>query len=266
MSDPAAGGSKNAPLPAWMATFADMMALMMTFFVLLFATSSVEKHKFEQIAGSLAEAFGGIQFIKSNSKDAVKGMEAGIVSKEGSTPIKFDEQSARVLQQQVQQAQTQALMDELAAELAPELQSQSVVLERDGDDVVIRFPEHVSFASGSATLVAGAAPLVERIVELVKPQQMVVVAGHTDDRPLVGGAYHSNWELSAARAASVADSILKFGRIDPKLMTVAGYADTRPIAPNDSAANRAKNRRVEIILKSPEPYPGEDQTTTISVE
>jgi chemotaxis protein MotB len=256
MSDSVPEVKKSAGLPPWMATFADMMALMMTFFVLLFASSSVERHKFDMVAGSLKEAFGGVQYIKSNSTDLTKGMEAGIITKPGAAPIPFNKNQPQV-QKQIAQSyiekknqQSDLLLGQLKTELEQELQNQSIVLEREGEDLVIRFPEHVSFPSGSATLVANAAPMIDRIVSLLRDDQTIVVAGHTDNHPLRGGLFHSNWELSAARAASVADAILRTGRILPTQMMVAGYADTRPIENNDTADNRANNRRVEIILKN----------------
>ncbi len=241
-------------LPPWMATFADMMALMMTFFVLLFAFSEVEQEKFKQMAGSMAAAFGGVQYIKSNSEDNVKGTEAGVISKTGFSPMQFDPKSGRIVSQPLQAGaakknQNQQVMEELKESMAEDIAKGDLILERDNDDIVIRFPEHVSFSSGSARLAATARPLIERILSHIREHQMLIVAGHTDDRPLNGGYYKSNWDLSAARAASVAEQILQQGSIDPHRLVVAGHADTRPIAANDNAANRMRNRRVEIIVK-----------------
>lgn len=245
-------------LPPWMATFADLMALMMTFFVLLFAYSKVEEEKFKQMAGSMAEAFGGVQYIKSNSEDSVPGMEAGVMSSTGYTPLQFDPKSGRIVSQPLQGAQqgqdrhdreAQELLEELQDALSEDVEAGAVVLEKNNHDIVIRFPEHVSFASGSANLVARAMPLISRIVSLIHGDKMLIVAGHTDNRPVGSGTFRSNWGLSAARAASVADQILRKGNIDPSRLVVAGYADTRPIAPNDTADRRARNRRVEIIVR-----------------
>lgn len=241
---------KGAEIPAWMATFADLMCLLMCFFVLLFAFSKVEEEKFKQIAGSMKEAFGGVQYIKSNSEDAVPGMEQGVVSRTGSMAIPLDQKSQQQIHQEVEKSKTDELLKELKAQMQKEIEEESISIERDGDDVVIRFPEHVSFASGRAQLVPQALPLIRRVVGLIKDEQAIVVAGHTDDIPISTGRFHSNWDLSAARAAAVAESVLQVGVIDPARLTVAGYADTRPIEPNDSRENRARNRRVEIIVKS----------------
>lgn len=245
-------------LPPWMATFADLMALMMTFFVLLFAYSKVEEEKFKQMAGSMAEAFGGVQYIKSNSEDSVPGMEAGVMSRTGFTPLQFDPKSGRIISQPLQGAQqgqdrhdreAEELLKELQDALNEDIEAGAVALEKKEHDIVIRFPEHVSFASGSADLVDRAIPLISRIVGLISSDRMLIVAGHTDDRPVASGMFKSNWGLSAARAASVAEQILSKRHIDPSRMVVAGYADTRPIVANDTAGHRARNRRVEIIVR-----------------
>lgn len=249
-------------LPPWMATFADMMALMMTFFVLLFAFSEVEQEKFKQMAGSMAQAFGGVQYIKSNSQDNVKGMEPGVVSKTGFSPLQLDPKSGRIVSQPLQanaaqkdrKNKTHQLMQALKDAMAKEIARGDLMLERDSRDIVIRFPEHVSFASGSAYLVPKAIPLIQRILGHIPDNQMIIVGGHTDNRPVAGGAYKSNWDLSAARAASVAEQVLLQGGIDPTRLVVAGYADTRPIEPNDTAEHRTRNRRVEIIIKHVDDY------------
>lgn len=246
----AAEGPKSAGIPPWMATFADLMALMMTFFVLLFAFSKVEEEKFKSIAGSMATAFGGVQYIKSNSEDPTPGMEQGVVSRTGSMALPIDQQTRQAVAQEVRQDQAEELRQRLETELAEEIVKQSLVIEKEGDDVLIRFPEHVSFASGSATLVPTAIPLLRRVVGVISDQRQIVVAGHTDNRPVGGGRFSSNWELSASRAAAVADALIAEGSVQAGSVTVAGYADTRPIDSNDSAEQRARNRRVEIIVKT----------------
>ena len=254
MSDKPPEKPQAPGLPLWMATFADLMALMMTFFVLLFAFSEVEQEKFKQMAGSMAQAFGGVQYIKSNTEANTPGMEAGVMSQTGYMPMPFDPKSGRIISDPLQAGRSQdtnndEIMEKLQESLSEEIAQGDLTLERDGEDIVIRFPEHVSFASGSAQLSSKARPLIERILPHIQDDQMIIVGGHTDNRPLSGGTYKSNWDLSAARAASVAEQMLAEGKIAPERMVVAGYAYTRPVAANDTATNRAKNRRVEIIVK-----------------
>lgn len=233
-----------------MVTFADLMALMMTFFVLLYSYSKVDEEKYKAMVGSMAEAFGGIQDIESNSEDALKGLEAGVLSKDGaeSKPI-LDEQATQSAS--IDEASNQEkLFRELKSGLVEELKAARVIVERDGDTVIIRFPEEVSFKSGSDKLTPEAIPLIHRVAGMVRDgDYTVIVAGHTDDRPIATRRFRSNWELSAARAVSVAHQVLDTGSIAPDALQVSGFADARPLAPNDSPDNRAKNRRVEIIVE-----------------
>ena len=106
------------------------------------------------------------------------------------------------------------------------------------------------FASGSARLEAGIEPVVLRVAEaLDRVPGAILVTGHTDDVPIRTARFPSNWELSTERAASVVK--LMAGKLkDPARLRAEGLADSAPVAPNDSAANRARNRRVEIILRS----------------
>lgn len=237
-------------LPAWMGTFADLMCLLMCFFVLLFAFSKVEEEKFKKVAGSMREAFGGIQYIKSNSEDAVPGMEAGVVSRTGTMNINLDQQTQAQVAQQVTESRTDELLEELRAVMHQEISEESIIIEKAGQDVVIRFPEHVSFSSGHADLVPTALPLIQRVMGLIDDGQDIIVAGHTDNIPIRSGRFSSNWELSAARAAEVAEYVLEEGTVQPDRLTVAGYADTRPLEPNLDRESRARNRRVEIVVKS----------------
>ncbi len=242
--------SKSTPIPPWMATFADLMCLLMCFFVLLFAFSKLEEERFTSLAEAFMEAFGGVQMIKSNSTDLTKGMEAGIVTKTGNLAVPLNEKQQQQLVEQIKESDIEDLLRELREAMREEIVNQSIVIERENDEVIIRFPEHVSFASGSATLVPQAGPLIQRVVGHLKNSHSIVVAGHTDNRPVGGGRFSSNWELSAARAAAVAESVLATGVIEPDRLTVAGYAFTRPIEDNSSRSGRAKNRRVEIVVKT----------------
>ena len=125
------------------------------------------------------------------------------------------------------------------------------IIERN-KQVILRFPEKVTFQSGSAELNENIKLVIKRIRNIVKESpelQKIVVAGHTDNVPIYNEFFSSNWELSAARAVSVVHSLLETSQIDKKLVMAVGSADTEPIAPNTDSVNRAANRRVEIKLE-----------------
>jgi chemotaxis protein MotB len=164
--------------------------------------------------------------------------------------------SPQEIKQQFEALKLKELAEEarkIRESLIEEIKAGKVSVETEKWRIIIRIQEKGSFPSGSAVLEAGFDPSMAKIAEAVKASRgRIVVAGHTDDVPIVNERYRSNWELSAARAVTVAHELLK-GGVDPKRMMVAGYADTRPLVPNTSAANRASNRRVEILLEQEKP-------------
>jgi len=119
--------------------------------------------------------------------------------------------------------------------------------------VVIRFSEDATFPSGDATIKPDMIPIIERVVEVVgNCTGNIVVSGHTDDRPISSTQYRSNWDLSAARAVSVVHELVLNRDIEAERVVAAGRAETQPLAPNNTAENRAVNRRVEISIRNPE--------------
>ncbi len=267
----------KAGAPAWVMTFADLMSLLMTFFVLLLSFATMDMVRFRQMAGSLQNAFGVQQEIPAY--DIVKGTS---VIAQHFTPASVDPSPIDEIRQSTteelpnldipestKELQSQGEMDretmeaklaqerrkELEAEarriresLLDEIRAGKISVEMEQNRIVIRIHEKGSFPSGSAVLNVGFGPAMKKIIEVVKRSRgKIVVAGHTDDVPITTEWYRSNWELSSARAVTVAHELLR-GGVDPKRMVVSGYADTHPLVPNTNAKNRARNRRVEILL------------------
>ncbi|WP_210395919.1 flagellar motor protein MotB [Motiliproteus sediminis] len=271
--------------PAWMATFADLMSLLMCFFVLLLSFSEMDVLKFKQLAGSMREAFGVQNQIKV--KDIPKG--TSIIAQEFSpgrpepTPLnevrQFSTETAKSdldvrrqegesdyldpkageLQELIRKMQAQQLEDQSEAEqdamtmamaLEEEIGEGSVDVETKEGKVIIRVREKGSFESGAAELNAAFVPIIAKIRDvLVNVRGAVSVEGHTDNIPISTAEFESNWGLSMARALSVAQELFADPRIDQRRYQVTGYADTKPLAPNDNALNRALNRRVEIVIQ-----------------
>ena len=123
-------------------------------------------------------------------------------------------------------------------------------MERDGDKIIVRLAEQGSFRSGFADLQPTFLPLLDRVGgAIAQTSGQVTVEGHTDNVPIAfSERFQSNWDLSAARSASVADYLLGNTELQQGRVTVAGFADTKPLESNDTAEGRAKNRRIEIIV------------------
>jgi chemotaxis protein MotB len=148
--------------------------------------------------------------------------------------------------------QLKAREDELRASLKKEIESRDVEISQLKGKLSVRVLDRVLFHSGSAKILpAGEKVLAKLALALAKGGENVHVEGHTDNVPIhknLKSRYATNWELSTARAASVARYLQYKGKIDPKRIEAVGVGEYRPVAPNNSAANRQRNRRVEIIL------------------
>jgi chemotaxis protein MotB len=265
-------------LPAYMGTFADLMSLLMCFFVLLLSFAEMDALKYKMVVKSLENAFGVQREIAAN--EIPKG--TSIIAQEFSpgdpkpTPLKQVRQDtvdevreflkvkmdAKELAEQ-QQKEIQKEAEELKETLENEIIQGLIDVETHLNRIVIRIREKGSFPSGDARLNRQFVPILMKIHDvLVETDGRIAVAGHTDNIPINTPRYRSNWELSTSRATSVVHELLKLGQMPPERFVLEGYAETEPLAPNDTAINRAKNRRVEIIvLKSPV-----EQTLTESIE
>ncbi len=214
--------------PKWMTTFSDLMSLLMCFFVLLLSFSEMDVAKFKEVAGSLRQAF-GVQ-REEVVFDIPKGLD--IVSREFQVRFTVEE-----------------LLERLKSAVKLELIKGEIQIESLEDRVVLRMKDRLIFAPGSARLTPQAKLVLDALGEVFKLfDGEIVVAGHTDDTPVRGGRYRSNWELSAARAVSVLEYLLKKGYVLPEQVSAVGYGPSRPLYPNDTPEHRAANRRVEIIL------------------
>lgn len=247
-------------LPPWVMTFADLMTLLMCFFVLLLAFSEMDVLKFKQLSGSMREAF-GVQ-AEVEAKTIPKG--TSIVAQEFSpgkpeiTPVnsvrQFTVNTSRntldALDRELKELEeTRKHAQRLRIALRDEIERGYISIETEGLRVTIHIMENASFNSGMADVRPEFLPVLTKISGLIDDNSgEVTISGHTDNVPIATPRFRSNWELSTSRAVSVAHEVLGKSVIDPARVTVTGHADTEPRAANDSAENRAKNRRVDISI------------------
>jgi chemotaxis protein MotB len=263
---------RNGSSP-WVMTFADLMVLLMCFFVLMLSFSEMDREKFKLMSGSLSEAFGVQADVTATDVPKGTSLEANEFSPAVPEPTDQTtvqqhtvdsnmntldlglEMRLRELKAQEEAAASQA--QELRAVFRQEIDDGRLLIRQEGSNVVIQLLEKDSFPSGSAALEAGSRETLGKIGTLVTGMTgAITVSGHTDNVPIRnGGQYRSNWELSAARAASVGHELLAAG-LDPARLMVSGHADTQPRAANDTPANRALNRRVDITFANGRDRPG----------
>jgi chemotaxis protein MotB len=151
------------------------------------------------------------------------------------------------------EAGEQAIADQYAkirARLSNEIAQGLAEVERDGDNIIIRLAERGSFRSGYADLQPAFKPLLDKVGQSIADGTgLITIEGHTDNIPMAfSERFRSNWDLSAARSAAVADYLLDSSAIEDGRVSVTGLADTKPLVPNDSPAGRSKNRRIEVII------------------
>jgi len=255
----------------WIITFADLMSLLLTFFILLLSFSKMDLHKYELMAQSLSQAFGFSLLESSPGGQIIFEDEpppppppAQDVSQIEREFAQFEEEMEADDVEMLEQSEgvdfvtqidpnienlTETLVDELEAEIV----SNALNVTYDSEKVVVRFSEATIFSSGSEELMDEMFPIIEKIEEVLGGcNGQIVVSGYTDDLPVTSNRFRSNWDLSAARAVSVVHQLIFNNKIDPNRVSATGRAETNPLVPNDSTANRAKNRRVEISIFDPE--------------
>ncbi|NMB01316.1 MAG: OmpA family protein [Firmicutes bacterium] len=212
---------------SWLTTYSDMVTLLLAFFVLLFAFSSVDEGKFSSIINAFQNYLGVFNEGQSLLEDP--------------GPFSFDFS-------EVGQQQLESLYHELS-ELIQIEGIKGVELELQERGLIVRFAEQVFFDLGEAELKPEALATLRRIAETLKNvPNPLRVEGHTDDWPIRTSRFPSNWELSVHRATNVIRYLVEEQGFDPNQLSAAGYSEYRPIRPNDTAANRAMNRRVDIVI------------------
>jgi chemotaxis protein MotB len=227
----------EAGAPKWMATFGDLMSLLLCFFVLLLSFSEIDRQKYKQVAGSMEKAF-GMQRQKNVSDSPRHGLK--IIAKD------FDQAAIATRIKQFIGREMEEEFDELYSKIEDDIE-----LDADQDQLTIRLMGESTFDSGKADIKPELQPLMLRIGQILAKEATsggIIIAGHTDNVPVHGGPYQTNLKLSIARAATVAQFLLDHTAIDPKRVSTMGFGEFRPIADNSNESGRRKNRRVEIIV------------------
>lgn len=251
---------ESGGVPAWVMTFADLMTLLMCFFVLLLSFSEMDVAKFKQLSGSMKDAFGvqaevEVRTIPKGTSVVAQEFSPG---KPEPTPIntirQFTIDSNRntldALDRELKEIEeTREHARRLRLALKEEIDKGYVAIETEGTRIVIHIMEKASFDSGLADVRAEFQPVLVKISGLIDNNSgNVTISGHTDNLPISTERFRSNWELSTSRAVSVAHELLDYSDIDVERVQVTGHAATQPRATNDTAEGRAKNRRVDISI------------------
>lgn len=222
--------------PAWMVTFADMVTLLLTFFVLLVSMASMDRVKFSAAASSLNKAFG--TGVGSSSQAEYKIQTISSPPSTQFAPIQSD--SITKIQKRIE-TELKALNIQNFVEL----------IQKDDDTIILRLDEAVLFQPDQSKVSPEAYPLLRQISDIIRPIPMRLrIEGHTDDTLPPKGARWDNWDLSIDRSVSVLRFFTKSNLLPLDRMSAAGYGQERPVVPNTSEQNRIKNRRVDFVLRA----------------
>jgi chemotaxis protein MotB len=268
------GGAEHESGERWLLTYADMITLLMALFMVLFSISSVNVSKVQALQKSLKSAFspsilpGGkalaqqgstvnasqappasleLQAIEPVTKAGASGLQGNSVSSQQSAAATSGQETAS----QREQNEFAQIKHELDAYAAAHGFGASVTTTIEPRGLVIKvLTDDLLFATGSAALEERGDGLLSEIAQLLNVDEShpLDVEGNTDNVPIHSAQFSSNWALSAARASTVASFLVEHG-VAPHRLTASGYAEQRPVDSNATAAGRARNRRVQIVMK-----------------
>jgi len=232
---------------AWLATFADLMSLLMALFVLLFAMSSIEVPKYRAIVESLNEALGNGSELSPEQEQFFQSLKLSMKEEDdiSTAPPEVSKASNEGVVQNLEPFY-QSLLETYAEE--DKNQEIKIDYDKEKNQIQLIFPEQIAFDLGRAVLKPRFRGLLREFFDFKNEAVLIEVIGHTDSRPIHGGRFKSNWELSSARASSVIQALIKNGSVLPGQAKAIGVADTHPLALGKTEEDYAKNRRVEILV------------------
>jgi len=217
----------------WLLTYADMITLLMAFFIMMYSISVISMEKFSKAAASFRAEFG-----------PARGSQGGggreILPRPGAAGASLPalEEDVQSVKEQLEQYVKANQLEDI---IHTSQEARGLVITLVSDNLL--------FPVGDAQLRAPALTILDKIARLLRDlPNLVVIEGHTCSLPISTPQYPSNWELSAARASAVVRYLVERWRIDPIRLAAAGYADSRPVASNEREQGRALNRRVEIVI------------------
>jgi chemotaxis protein MotB len=247
----------------WLVSYADFITLLFAVFVTLYAMSQTDKKKVEQVMSSMRESFGLAEKVSMGAKPSIVEMgDLRIMPslkpesmKPGQKMRGVDGKKGRG---QAQEKDFKEIKTSIEAFLIKSGAQEKVSVEINQRGLVVSLKEAGFFDSGSAAVRSGSLALLAQLVEsLSNYENQYRVEGHTDNLPIKTAAFHSNWELSTARATTIVHYMINNYQFSPETISATGYGEHRPVADNGTAEGRGKNRRVDIVMLSADGARGE---------
>jgi len=214
----------------WLLTYSDLITLLLAFFIMMYTFSKQDASKYQEVTSYLRTIFSKGTIISEKGRDSGGTAEAMVKPMTG-------EEIRKQLEEEIKEIKNTIELNG------------NISVFSDERGIVIRIMDRAFFDEGKAILKDRAINALEKIIPVLKQiNNHIRIEGHTDNIPINTYEFRSNWELSVRRATEVVRYIIEKGHIPPQRISATGYAEYRPIAPNDTPENRALNRRIEIII------------------
>ena len=238
----------------WLITYADLITLLMIFFILMYTMSQVDARKYAAVANSLSVVLTGqaLSVLETQGPSLVEGISGQQVPEgPGAAPAQQGEldEVKQMIAEFIKTKDMEASQGEAQGNAAVTKLSDHIIVYEQERGLVISFKDTLLFASASDQLTPRAQMIIREIGStLVKLPNYIRVEGHTDDVPINTGKFPSNWELSALRASNVVHVLSEDAGIPAERMSIIGYGEYRPLVANEDTISRAMNRRVDIVI------------------
>ncbi|AHL71154.1 flagellar motor protein MotB [Bacillus altitudinis MN12] len=231
---------------SWLIPYADLLTLLLALFIVLFASSSIDAAKYEQMAKSFNVVFtGGTGVMDQSSMQSTEETENSNQTKKSAED---EEEEAKA------KARDQAVLTKVKKQvdsfIADKKLGSKLETKLTDEGLLITIEDSIFFDSGRAVIRSQDVPLAKEISKLlvINPARDIVISGHTDNVPIRNSEFESNWYLSAIRAVNFLNILLENSNLDQENFSTKGYGEFKPIASNDTAEGRSKNRRVEVLI------------------
>lgn len=247
---------EHVNLERWLVSYADFITLLFAFFVVMYAISQSDLAKLKSVSESIRQAFNA-EAVDQQGRSSGKTLnQFDPTAAQGGLLLDMPSGKVNIMSPDYEDLKRVAdiIEESVSYELGDADIAEKMQIIYDDRGLVVRLSAKNFFEPGSAEVKPEALPILDQMAKVLKTvKRHIRVEGHTDNIAVQSDYFPSNWELSTARSAWVVRYFIKKYRFDPKYLTVAGYAEYHPVAPNTTEEGRSKNRRIEIIVLSKEP-------------
>jgi len=219
----------------WLLTYSDLITLLLGLFVILYAMSKIDAGKYAEFVNAMEGAFGSPKGVMSGHGGVVQAPVAAV------------------------HTEREKIIGELRSAMHLDDKKKPISISYNERGITIHIMEEMLFASGSAVIISASLTELDSLATVLRGLgNDIRVEGHTDDVPINTAAFPSNWHLSVARAVNVGFYLIQHHGLNPERVSVVGYSEYRPLVPNDNPENRARNRRVDIVILTGNGQPKDD--------